>query len=124
MDSSNIFTILDVLFNLHSIINNGLILGGQNSSKRERPYSFCLLIPETKGIKILQRLTSMNHVVNNTCTVLGRNIKTRYFGLILILRFKRSNILSDSIECNHLSRNTSSLLYSKSCEIEDWRSVI
>ena len=29
----------------------------------------------------------MNHVVHNTCTVLGRNIKTRYFGLILILRF-------------------------------------
>ena len=35
MDSSNIFTILVVLFNLHSIINNGLILGGQNSSKRQ-----------------------------------------------------------------------------------------
>ena len=31
----------------------------------------------------------MNHVVHNTCTVLGRNIKTRYFGLILILRFKK-----------------------------------
>ena len=30
----------------------------------------------------------MNHVVHNTCIVLGRNIKTRYFGLILILRFK------------------------------------
>ena len=35
MDSSNIFTTLDVLFNLHSIINNGLILEGQNSSKRQ-----------------------------------------------------------------------------------------
>ena len=31
----------------------------------------------------------MNHVVHNTCTVLERNIKTRYFGLILILRFKK-----------------------------------
>ena len=27
--------------------------------------------------------------MHNTCTVLGRNIKTRYFGLILILRFKK-----------------------------------
>ena len=64
-------------FNLHSIINNGLILGGRNSSKRHRQYSSCPLIPETKGIKILQRLTSMNHVVRDTCTVHGRNIKTR-----------------------------------------------
>ena len=37
---------------------------------------------------------------------------------------KRIDILSDSIECNHLSRNTSSLLHSKSCQIEDWRSLI
>ena len=36
---------------------------------------------------------------------------------------RRINILSDSIECNYPSRNTSSLLYSKSCEIEDWRSL-
>ena len=86
MDSFNIFTTSDVLFNLHSIINNGLILGGQNSSNRHTV--FCLLIPETKGIKILQRLTSLYHVVHNTCTVLRRNIKTWYFGLILILRFE------------------------------------
>ena len=43
-------------FNLHSIINNGLIPGGQNSSKRQT-VSFCKLIPETKGTKILKRLT-------------------------------------------------------------------
>ena len=73
-------------FNLHSIINNGLIPGGQNSSKRQTVF-FLRIDPKTKGIKILQRLTSINHVVHNTCTVLGRNIKTRYFGLILILQF-------------------------------------
>ena len=33
-------------------------------------------------------------------------------------------ILSDSIECNHPSRNTSSLLYSESCQTENWRSLI
>ena len=76
-------------FNLHSIINNGLIPGGQNSSKRERDSILFAIDPRDKGIKILQRLTSMNHVEHNTCTVLGRNIKTRYFGLILILRFKK-----------------------------------
>ena len=35
MDSSITFTTSDVLFNLHSIINNGLIPGGQDSSRRE-----------------------------------------------------------------------------------------
>ena len=31
----------------------------------------------------------MNHVVHNTSPVLGRNIKMRYFRLILIFRFKK-----------------------------------
>ena len=35
MGSSNIFTILDVLFNIHFIINNGLIFGGQDLSRRQ-----------------------------------------------------------------------------------------
>ena len=32
---------------------------------------------------------SINHVEHNICTVLGRNIKTRYFGLILILQLRK-----------------------------------
>ena len=36
---------------------------------------------------------------------------------------QRIEILSGLIECNYPSRNTSSFLYSKSCEIEDWRSL-
>ena len=75
-------------FNLHSIINNGLIPGGQNSSKRQTVF-FLPIVPEIKGIKILQRLTSMNHVEHNTCTMHGRDIKTWYFGSTLILRSKR-----------------------------------
>ena len=75
-------------FNLHSIINNGLILGGQDLSRRQK-YSSCTLIQKTKIIKILNTLTSLYHVERNTCTVHGRSIKTRYSGLILILRSKR-----------------------------------
>ena len=37
---------------------------------------------------------------------------------------KGINILSNTIECNYPPRNTSSLLYSKGCEIEDWRSLV
>ena len=43
-------------FNLHSIINSGFILEGQNSRKRQTIF-FCLLISEAKNIKILKRVT-------------------------------------------------------------------
>ena len=56
---------------------------------RDRQYSFCLLIPETKIIKILQRLTSLYHVVHNTCTMHGRDIKTRHIGSTSILQFRK-----------------------------------
>ena len=35
-----------------------------------------------------------------------------------------NKILSDKIECNYSSRDTSSLLHSKSCKIENWRSFV
>ena len=44
---------------------------------------------QSQGIKILHILTSLYHVERDTCAVHGRNIKTQYFGLILILRFER-----------------------------------
>ena len=72
-------------FNLHSIINSGLIFG-QNSSKRQTVF-FLPIGPREKGTKILTRLTSLYHVKHNTCTVLGRDIKTRFFGSTSILRF-------------------------------------
>ena len=75
-------------FNLHSIINNGLILGGQDSSRRQTVF-FLPIDPRDKIIKILNILTSLYHVERNTCTVHGRSIKTRYSGLILILRSKK-----------------------------------
>ena len=41
---------------LHSIINNGLILGGQNSSKRQTVF-FLPVVPETKEHKVPELLT-------------------------------------------------------------------
>ena len=43
-------------FNLHSIINTGLILGGKDLSRRQTVFSFCPLIQETLIIKILNIL--------------------------------------------------------------------
>ena len=48
--------------NLHSIINNGLIPGGQNSSKRQTVFFLLIDPPETKGINVLHILTSLHHV--------------------------------------------------------------
>ena len=43
------------VFNLHSIINNGLILGGQNSSKRQTIF-FLLIDPRDKGHQDLAKI--------------------------------------------------------------------
>ena len=75
-------------FNLHSIINNGLIPGGQDLSRRQTVF-FLPMIQETQIIKILNILTSLYHVERDTCTVHGRGIKTRYSGLIFILRSEK-----------------------------------
>ena len=73
-------------FNLHSIINNGLIPGGQDSSRRQTVF-FLPTDPRDKDHK--DPAISLYDVEQDTCTAHGRNLKTRYFGLILILRFKR-----------------------------------
>ena len=75
-------------FNLHSIINNGLIPGGQDLSRRQTVF-FLPLIQETKITNILNILTSLYHVERDACTVHGRGTKTRYSGLILILRSEK-----------------------------------
>ena len=112
------------VFNLHSIINNGLIPGGQNSSKRQTVLSLPI-DPRDKGH---QDPAKIDFTVPRRARYLHSAWKKHQdavFWVDINLAIpKRINILSDSIECNHPSRNTSSLLYSKSCEIEDWRSLI
>ena len=75
-------------FNLHSIINNGLIPGGQNSSKRQTVF-FLPIDPRDKEHQDPAHVDFSVHVEHNTCTVHGRNIKTRYFGSTSFLRFER-----------------------------------
>ena len=51
----------------------------------------CLLIQEMKVTKTLILLISLYLVEHNTCTMHGRSIKTRYFGLMLILRSEKAS---------------------------------
>ena len=55
MDSSNHIYHIGGAFNLHCIINNGLILGGQNSSKRQTVL-FLPIDPRDKGHQDLVKI--------------------------------------------------------------------
>ena len=66
--------------NLHSIINSGLILGGQNLSNR-RTVFFLLVDPMDKEHKDRETIDLEKHrVLHNTCTKHGRNIRIWYIG--------------------------------------------
>ena len=71
-------------FNLHSIISNGLIPGGQNLSRRQSVF-FLPVDPRDEDHKDPENIdySVPRHAryVQNT----EKGIKTRYFGLILIL---------------------------------------
>ena len=111
------FTSLDVrlIFILSSTTNWYLEVRIQ---ARDKQYSFCLLIPGTSWKDWLEC-----HVVHNTC-ITEETPRRRRLGQHQSCYRERINILSNSIECYHPSRNTSSLLYSESCQNEDWRSLL
>ena len=112
------------VFYLHPINNNGLIPGGQDSSRRQTVF-FLPIDPRDKGH---QDPAHIDFSVPRRAQYLHSAWKKHqdavfWVDINLAIR-KGIDILSNSIECNYPSRNTSSLLYSKSCEIEDWRSLI
>ena len=102
-------------FNLHSIINSGLTPGGQNSSKRQT----VLFLPFDPRDKSHEDPWKDWLESTTSCTIPAQCMeKTSRRGILDRHRScdsERIDIPSDSIECNHPSRNTSSLLYSKSC---------
>ena len=111
-------------FNLHSIINNGLIPGGQDSSRRQTVF-FLPVDPRDKDHENPEHIDfsvpRRARYVHNA----WKKHQDAVFWVDIDLAIKKGiDVLSDTIECNNPSRNTSSLLYSKSCEIEDWRSLV
>ena len=91
-------------FNLHSVITSGFILGGQSLSKRQTVFFLPVGLmdknhkdPGVIDLSVPRRAQHLHEAWK-------RHQDAVYW-----------EILSDSIECNHPSRNTSSLLYFKSC---------
>ena len=122
---SNFFQYIYVgcAISLHSIINSGLTPGGQNLINRQTAF-FTLVDPMDKNHKDpdtidlnaprhAQHAYSMGEA--SKCGVLGRHTTCST---------ERIEVLSDSIERDHSSRNTPSLLYSESCSDGNWRSHI
>ena len=110
-------------FNLHSIINNGSTPGGQNSSKRQTVF-FLPIDPRDKGRKDLEKIDlSVSRRAQYLHNALEETSRRGILGRCWSCDSKRIDILSNSIESDHPSRNTFSLLHSKSCQIENWRSL-
>ena len=111
-------------FNLHSIINNELIRGGQDSSRRQTVFFFPI-DPRDKDHEDLEHIDfSIPRRARYVHSAWKRHQDVLFWVDIDFEIRKGIDILSNTIECNYLPRNTSSLLYSKSCEIEDWRSFV
>ena len=113
---------LGCAINLHSIMNSGLILGGQNLSKRQTVF-FTLVDPITRNTEIRTKLTWKHRVLHGTIRKSGRNIKTRCLG-------STSNLLKrkDLSSMKHHRRPSSfttrfQLIVSRRCQHSDPQSA-
>ena len=122
VDSSNIFTTWDVLFNLYSIINNGLILGGQDSSRAKNTIFFLPIDPRDKNHQDPEHIDFSVQRRAQYLHSAWKKIKTRYFGLILLLRFEKDwhSFRLDRMQLS--SKGHFQLFVFR--EIENWRSIV
>ena len=104
--------------NLRSIINSGLIFEGQNSSNRQTIF-FLLVDPMVKNHKDLDTidLNEPRHA-QYMHKAWKKHQNTEYWVE------DRIEVLSNTIERYHSSRNTLSLLFSESCSDGNWRSHV
>ena len=111
-------------FNLHSIINNGLIPGGQNLSRRQTVF-FLPVDPRDESHRDPERIDfSLPRLARYVHSAWKRHQDAVFWVDIDLSIKRRINILSSTIECHCSSRNTSSPLYFKSLKIENWRNVV
>ena len=101
-------------FGLHSIINNGLIPGGQNSSKRQTVF-FLLVHPMYKEHKDPD---TIDLEAPRFCTIHAQSTeetsKHGVLGRHQTCSKERIKVLSDAIERHHPLQYTTSLLYAES----------
>ena len=111
-------------FNLHSIINNGLIPGGQNSSKRQTVF-FLPIDPRDKGhqdpAKIDFNVPRRAQYLHNA----WKKHQDAVFWIDINLAIRKGLAFYQTRSNAIILQGTlPSLLYSKICQIEDWRSLV
>ena len=107
--------------NLHSIINSGLIPGGQNLSNRQTVF-FLPVDPMDKSHKDPDTidLNEPRHA-QHMHKAWKKHQNTVKLGRHLPCSEERIEVLSNAIERYYSSRNTPRLLYSESCSDGNWR---
>ena len=102
-------------FNLHSIINNGLIPGGQDLSRRQTVF-FLPIDPRDTDHKDPEHIDFSVPRRAKYVHSAWKKHQDAVFWVDIDLGIKEGliNVLSDKIECNYSSRDTSSILHSKS----------
>ena len=102
-------------FNLRSIINNGLILGGKNSSKRQRVF-FLFIDPRNQDHKDPEKIDlNVPRRAQYLHNAWKKHQDAVYWVDIDLAIRKGLTFHQTRSNASILSRNTSSLLYSKSC---------
>ena len=96
-------------FSLSSILSNGLIPGGENLSRRQSVF-FLPVDPRNEDHRDPEYI---DYSVRRHARYVQNTWNQR-----------RIEVLSDKIERNHPSRNTSSPLHCKSWKIEKWRKIV
>ena len=110
--------------NLHSIINSGLILGGQNLSNRQTVF-FLPVDPMDKEHKDPDTIDLEAPRLAQYMLKTWKKHQNMVYWVDINLALKKGiEVLSDTIERHHFSRNTHSLLYPESCSGGNWRSHI
>ena len=111
-------------FNLHSIINNGLILGGQNSSKRQTVF-FLPIDPRDKGHQDPAKidLTAPRHAQYLHSAWKKHQDAVFWVDINLAIQ-KGLTFYETRSNAIILQGILPAFFYSKSCQIEDWRSLI
>ena len=102
-------------FNLHSIINSGLVLGGQNSSKRQTVF-FLLVDPRDKSHKDPDEIDlNVPRRAQYLHNAWKRHQDAENWVDINLAIEKGLTFYQTRSKRDHPSRNTSSILYSESC---------
>ena len=111
-------------FNFHSVINNGLIPGGQDLSRRQTVF-FLPISPRDENHKDPEHIDFSEPRRARCVRSAWKRHQDAVFWVDIDLAIREGLTFNQNmIECNYSSRDASSPPHSKSWKIENWRSLV